>query len=311
MVNLLHKVWNQEIPKQLVNMLQQSFITVFRCLNEECVQHVDVVFDRHFPLSLKGDKRKGQGSGLKVFVRENKAIVWNWAKFLKGSSNKAELFQLIEEKITRNRTDHKMVLASQGENVIFSSTIEIDSFSPCNYEEANVRMFFHLKGFSATVHRKISLKTADTDIAVIAISLFHKLDVEEFWIKLGTGVNLEWLPVHLYDENLGERISQGMPVWFESFNGCDTIFAFFGCGKRLAWNTFKSYSAATDVIKFIIITIWLTSYNTEFSDDPVSIKAFTVFTFWKTITTFLWDIRLTYICGLNASKCPLNLWAKY
>ena len=56
-------------------MLPQSFITVFGCLNEECVQHVDVVFDRYFPLSLKGDKRKGQGSGLRVFVRENKAIV--------------------------------------------------------------------------------------------------------------------------------------------------------------------------------------------------------------------------------------------
>ena len=40
-------------------------------------------------------------------------------------------------------------------------------------------MFLHLKGFSATGHLKVSLKTADTGIAVIAISLFHKLDVEE------------------------------------------------------------------------------------------------------------------------------------
>ena len=109
MVMLLHKVWNQEIPKDLDNMLPWSFITVLGCLNEECVQHVDVVFDRHLPLSLKGDKRKGQGSGLRVSVRENKAIVWDRAKFLKGSSNKAELFHLIAEKITRNRTDHKMV----------------------------------------------------------------------------------------------------------------------------------------------------------------------------------------------------------
>ena len=56
-------------------MLPWSFITVLGCLNEEYVQHVDVVFDRHLPLSLKGDKRKGQGSGLRVSVRENKAIV--------------------------------------------------------------------------------------------------------------------------------------------------------------------------------------------------------------------------------------------
>ena len=69
-------------------------------------------------------------------------------------------------KITRNRTDHKMVLATQGENVIFSSTIDSDRFSPC-YHEANTRLFLHLKDFSATVHRKLSLKTVDTDVSSV------------------------------------------------------------------------------------------------------------------------------------------------
>ena len=124
-------------------------------------------------------------------------------KFLKDSSNKAELFHLIAEKITRNRTDHKMVLATQGENVIFTSTIEIDRFSPRNHEEADTRMFLHLKDFSATGHRKVSLKTVDKDV-VIAISLFHKLDQEELWIEFGTGAHLEWFPIHEYAENLGE-----------------------------------------------------------------------------------------------------------
>ena len=124
-------------------------------------------------------------------------------KFLKDSSNKAELFHLIAEKITRNRTDHKMVLATHGENVIFTSTIEIDRFSPRNHEEADTRMFLHLKDFSATGHRKVSLKTVDKDV-VIAISLFHKLDQEELWIEFGTGAHLEWFPIHEYAENLGE-----------------------------------------------------------------------------------------------------------
>ena len=118
-------------------------------------------------------------------------MVHDWAKCFKDSSNKAELFQFIAEKVTRNRTDHKMVLATQGENVIFSSTIDIDRFSPCNHEEANTRMFLHLKDFSATEHRKVSLKTVDTDVVVIATSLFHKLDLEELGIEFGTGVNLE------------------------------------------------------------------------------------------------------------------------
>ena len=109
-------------------------------------------------------------------------------------------------------------------------------------------MFLHLKDFSATGHRKVSLKTVDTDVVVIAISLFHKLDLEELWIKFCTGVTLEQLAIHEYAENLGESIYQAMPVRF-TFTGCDTVSAFFGRGKRLTWNTFKLYSAATDAFK--------------------------------------------------------------
>ena len=229
-------------------MLPHNFITVLRCLNEECVQRVDGVFDRYSPLNLKEATKKGRGSGLRVSVRENTPIVQDWARFLKDSSNKVELFHLIAEKINRNRTDHKMVLATQGENVIFSSTIGNDRFSPCNHEDADTRMFLHLKDFSAIEHCKASLKTVDTDVIVISISLFHKLDLEELWIEFGTSVNLEWLPIHESAENLGESICLAMPMWF-AFTGCDTESAFFGRGKKFAWNTFKLYSAATDAFK--------------------------------------------------------------
>ena len=53
----------------------EFYNSVFRCLNEECVQRVDVVFDRYFPLSLKGDTKKGRGSGLRVSARKNTPMV--------------------------------------------------------------------------------------------------------------------------------------------------------------------------------------------------------------------------------------------
>ena len=56
-------------------MLPHNFITVLRCLNEECVQRVDGVFDRYSPLSLKEATKKGTGSGSKVSVRENTPMV--------------------------------------------------------------------------------------------------------------------------------------------------------------------------------------------------------------------------------------------
>ena len=75
-------------------------------------------------------------------------------------------------------------------------------------------MLLHLKDFSATGHCKVSWKTIDTGVVVITISLFHRLDLEELWIEFGTGVNLEWLPIDKYTENLGESICQAIPVWY-------------------------------------------------------------------------------------------------
>ena len=108
----------------------EFYNSVLRCLKEECVQRVDVVFERYFPLILKEDKRKGRGSGLRVSVRESTPMAQNWAKLLKDSSNNAELFPLIAKEMTRDRSDLKMVLATQGENLIFSSTIDIGRLLP-------------------------------------------------------------------------------------------------------------------------------------------------------------------------------------
>ena len=73
----------------------EFYNSILRCLNEECVQRVNVVFVRYFPLRLKGDTMKGRGSDLRVSVRKNITMVQGWAKFLKNSSNKAGLFHSI------------------------------------------------------------------------------------------------------------------------------------------------------------------------------------------------------------------------
>ena len=73
----------------------EFYNSILRCLNEECVQRVNVVFVRYFPLRLKGDTMKGRGSDLRVSVRKHITMVHGWAKFLKDSSNKAELFHSI------------------------------------------------------------------------------------------------------------------------------------------------------------------------------------------------------------------------
>ena len=82
----------------------------------------------------------------------------------------------------------------------------------------------------------------------IAISLFRRLGLQELWVEFGNGIHTRWLPIHDYALNLGENVCQALHVWF-SFTECDTVSAFSGRGKRIAWKTLKSYTIAVDTFK--------------------------------------------------------------
>jgi hypothetical protein len=43
----------------------------------------------------------------------------------------------------------------------------------CNHKEADIRVFLHAKQAAQAGHRNIVIKTVDTDVVVIAISLFR------------------------------------------------------------------------------------------------------------------------------------------
>ena len=40
------------------------------------------------------------------------------------------------------------------------------------------------------------IRTVDTDVVVIAISIIHKLDISSLWIAFGVRKNFRYIPVH-------------------------------------------------------------------------------------------------------------------
>ena len=44
--------------------------------------------------------------------------------------------------------------------------------------------------------RGIKLRTVDTDVVLIAIALFSRLNPNELWIELGSGKNKVFYPIH-------------------------------------------------------------------------------------------------------------------
>ena len=154
------------------------YIDVLISKYAECTRS-DGIWDIYVPDSLKNQIRitREHTSSRRNRVDDELPIPKGklLQKFLSDSQNKSDLFpncsrQLI--KYTSNKryqllsTENEYVLSTGGED------IDLGDLQPCNHEEADTRMFLHVKHASANGHKIIMIRTVDTDIVVSAISFF-------------------------------------------------------------------------------------------------------------------------------------------
>ena len=84
--------------------------------------------------------------------------------------------------------DGKEIYATHGVTVMTSSDrTEMNSLSPCSLEEADTRLMVHARDASLKGHRRVKIRTNDTDVVVLAISVANtlpadKTDVDHLWI---------------------------------------------------------------------------------------------------------------------------------
>ena len=214
----------------------------------ENISRIDIVFGRYIPASLKSETRESRGAGVRVSVKKSTPVWKYWAQFLRTDENKTELFMLLADSLTKQRSDDKLVVATYLDHVKSNQQIPVETLSPCNHEEADTRMFVHLKQISQHGHSKVAIKTVDTDVVVIAVAVFHHLELEVLWIEFGTGKNRRWLTIHNYENELDEDICTSLLFWF-CFTGCDTVSSFAGRGKKIACNAWRSFPEITDTFK--------------------------------------------------------------
>ena len=112
---------------------------------------------------------------------------------------------------------------------------------PCDHEEADTRLLVHLLD---ALHNGYT------------IGKFHQLitlceDVN-IWVAFGKGKNFTYHHINAMYEDLGREKSLALPV-FHSFTGCDTTSAFFGRGKKSAWEAWKTYREVTDAFAHIAL----------------------------------------------------------
>ena len=214
-------------------------------------QRIDIVWDTYQPDSLKTGTREKRGSGARRRVAPTVKIPPNWKSFLRIDDNKTELFGLLAQEVRSIEAAGKDVYSTYGNQVVSNTTREnLEDLQPCNHEEADTRIFLHVLD-AVKQHRRIMIRTIDTDVFVLAVSQMQTIPQKEVWLAFGMGKLFRYYPIHEIARSLGPQKSLALPV-FHAFTGCDTVSFFAGKGKKSAWDTWSVFPEVTSA--FLEIT---------------------------------------------------------
>ncbi|KAK0047156.1 hypothetical protein Bpfe_023427 [Biomphalaria pfeifferi] len=169
----------------------------------------DVVWDCYRSDSLKAFTRERRGLEKRKRVTPETVLPSQWGSFLRVDANKTQLFAFLARYLLTVQSE-KLIVTTQGPDVISNKPIDHTNLSPCNHEEPDTRMMLHL--VHAAEHcRRILIRTVDTDVMVLSVAAMTRHP-------------------HL-------------------FTGCDTISCFNGIGKKTAWEVWSKCDHVTDTFQ--------------------------------------------------------------
>ncbi|KAK3083940.1 hypothetical protein FSP39_005667 [Pinctada imbricata] len=208
---------------------------------------VDVVWDQYFSNSLKASTRKKRGKGIRRRVQNDTMIPGNLESFLRVDENKKELFMyLLEELMNNNFGSDKVIVTTKGEEALSNKeSHDISNLAPCSHEEADTRMMLHVADAARNGLKKVMIRTVDTDVVVLGISIIPRVNPEQLWIAFDTGNCFRYICAHGISSQLGSIKSKAL-VFFHAFTGCDQVSSFANRGKKTAWDTWGVFDQITE-----------------------------------------------------------------
>ena len=208
-------------------------------------KRADVIFDIYVPFSLKQTTRETRGVAPSMIVRGSTKVI-NWTRFLKNDSNKESLFEYLATSAIQTyiSEDHQLVITYRDGVISNPESVFVnENLSPCDHEEADTRMFFHMEEILKSAS-SITLRTVDTDVVVLAVAASTRYDGKDIWINFGTGERKKILSAHQISAAIGRNKYVALPV-FHAFTGCDTVSSFKSIGKKTAWQIWKVFDDVT------------------------------------------------------------------
>ena len=216
----------------------------------QTVSRIDIVWDVYLKESLKSTTREKRGKGVRRRVAPTTVLPPKWSDFLHVAENKTDLFQFLSEQVIRLVTEEgKCIYSTNGTNVICSlADADFSNLAPCSHEEADTRLFLHVSDAVRKGCRKVCVRTVDTDVIVIAIAMYRRINLDELWISFGTKSNFRYISIHKVVADMDHHICTTLPM-FHAFTGCDTVSSFCGRGKKTEWNAWNVFPEAKQVFE--------------------------------------------------------------
>ena len=217
-------------------------------------RRVDIVWDVYITNSLKGATRQKRGKGIRRRVSPTTMLPKNWRDFLRVDEYKTELFKFLSQQVIRLPIEEgKVIYATNGTDVLSTmADVDMENLAPCSHEEADTRLLLHVADAVQKGYKKLCVHTVDTDVVVLAIAMYNKINPDELWLAFGTGSNFRYIPIHEVVGDMDPRICAVLPV-FHALTGCDTVSAFGGRGKKTAWNTWQVFPEATEAFEQLLL----------------------------------------------------------
>ena len=94
--------------------------------------------------------------------------------------------------------------------------------------------------------------TVNTDVMVLAIASFKKINPDELWVAFGSSASFNYIPVHQLVNTIQPQMCGTQP-FFHALSGYDTVSSLSGRGKKTTWDTWLRFPEVTNAFEAIIM----------------------------------------------------------
>ena len=108
------------------------------------------------------------------------------------------------------------IVSTLHDDVISSRRLDTEGLTNCNHEEADSRLFLHVRHAAAQGLKKVIIRTVDTDVVVLVVPNVHNLQTDALWVSFGVGKNQRFLDINAIASKLTREKCVALPFFMRS-----------------------------------------------------------------------------------------------